>query len=116
MSEQSKKSDETNNKLNDLSKLLGHHSNAFAKIAHLDNDFVANYLIGFLGEADLRLLQEPSYLQALMNGIVALKWHSIHNINYEISYAVLHQQNPTSQPEFDAILNELLRITKTGDT
>lgn len=116
MPEQSNSSDEPGKDLNYLSKLLGHHSEEFAKIAHLDNDFVANYLIGFLSEGDLRLLQEPSYLKGLLNGIVALKWHSVHNINYEISYAVLHRRNPASQPEFDIILNELLLLTKKGDT
>jgi hypothetical protein len=116
MAEESNNPDESRKDLRDLSKLLGHHSEEFAKIAHLDKDFVANYLIGFLSEGDLRLLQEPSYLKGLLNGIVALKWHSVHNINYEISYAVLHQRNPASQPEFDIILNELLLLTKSTDS
>jgi hypothetical protein len=50
------------------------------------------------------------HLQALMNGIAALKWHSVPNINYEISYAALHQKKPVAQSEFDDILKKPLKF------
>jgi len=116
MQDQSTPSEESNRKQFELSKILGHHSEKFAKIAHSNNDFVANYLIGFLGEGDLMLLQEKEYLRDLVNGIVALKWQFLHGINYEISYAKLHDTIPTTQLEFNAVLNELLLLPKMGDS
>ncbi|WP_428659848.1 hypothetical protein [Runella sp.] len=116
MQNRSTHSEDLNRKKNELAKLLGHHSEEFARIAHSNNDFVANYLLGFLGEGDLRLLQENEYLQDLANGLVALKWQFIHGINHEISYAKLHTTLPTTQLEFNAVLNELLLLTKTGDS
>ncbi|MFN8347749.1 MAG: hypothetical protein U0X91_22280 [Spirosomataceae bacterium] len=115
MHNQSNPSDGQNKNLFELFKLLGHTSEKFAKIAHLKNDYVANYLIGFLGEGDLRLLQEQEYLQIMMNGLIALKWQLMHNISYEITYAKLHDTNPTTQLEFDTVLKELLLLPKIGD-
>lgn len=115
MHNQSDPSEEPDKKLYELSKILGHSSTKFAEIAHLKNDYIANYLIGFLGEADLRLLQEKKYLKDMINGLVSLKWQYIHDINYEISYAELHDKNPTTQEEFDAVLQELLILPKSDD-
>jgi len=112
MHNQSNPSDLPGEHLNELSKLLGHTSEKFAKIAHLKNDYVANYLIGFLGESDLRMLQEKEYLQDMMNGLIALKWQYIHDISYEVSYAKLHDSSPATQAEFDAVLRELLLLPK----
>lgn len=108
-------SDDSNDKLSQLSKILGHHSQKFATIAHLNNDYVANYLIGFLREGDLRLLQEKEYLRSLMNGLIALKWQEIHQINYEISYAKLYYTNPETQSEFDTVLQELMLLSNMSE-
>ena len=51
----------------------------------------------------------------MMNGLISLKWQHIHDINYEISYAELHDKNPITQEEFDAILQELLNFPKSDD-
>lgn len=115
MHNQSNPSDGPSKHLNELSKLLGHTSEKFAKIAHLKNDYVANYLIGFLGESDLRMLQEKEYLQDMMNGLIALKWQYIHDISYEVSYAKLHDSSPATQAEFDTVLRELLLLPKISD-
>lgn len=80
----------------------------FAKKALSNNDYVASYLIGFLDEGDLRLLQETEYLQSIMNGMVAMKWQVFHGINFVISYAKLYETNPKTQEEFDALLKTLL--------
>lgn len=69
-----------------------------------------------MGEGDLRLLQEKKYLQDMMNGLIALKWQHIHDINYEISYAEIHDRNPTTQEEFDTLLSELLLLPRISDT
>ncbi len=116
MKDQSLSKDEANRQLFELSEMLGHHSEKFARIAHLNNDFVANYLIGFLGEGDLRLLQEKEYLPTMVNGLVALKWLFLHNINFEISYAKLHDTNPLTQVEFDVVLADLLWLPKIGES
>jgi hypothetical protein len=115
MHNQSNPSDGPGKHLFELSSLLGHTSEKFAKIAHLKNDYVANYLIGFLGEGDLRLLQGREYLQDMMNGLIALKWQYIHDISYEVAYAKLHDTKPATQSEFDAVLKELLILPKIGD-
>lgn len=115
MHNQSNPLDGPSKHLFELSKLLGHTSEKFAKIAHLKNDYVANYLIGFLGEGDLTLLQEKEYLQDMMNGLIALKWQYIHDISYEVAYAKLHDTNPTTQVEFDTVLRELLILPKISD-
>ncbi len=112
MQDQSNPSEESNRKQFELSKILGHHSEKFAKIAHSNNDFVANYLIGFLSESDLRLLQEKEYLKDILHGMVALKWQLVHEVNYEFSYAKLHELTPITQPEFNELLKELLLLPK----
>lgn len=115
MSDQSNSEEEQRKKLAELSKILGHNSEKFAKIAHSGNDFVANYLIGLLKEEDMRLLQEVNYLKHIVDAIVALKWQRLYQIHYEISYAKLHDVNPKTQAEFDAVLQELLLLPKIGD-
>ncbi|MFN8349701.1 MAG: hypothetical protein U0X91_32170 [Spirosomataceae bacterium] len=107
--------DDERKKLSELSKLLGQSSEKFAKIAHSKNDFLANYLIGLLKEEDMRLLQDSKYLKPIMDAIVALKWQSLYQIHYEISYAKLHDTNPQTQQEFDAVLQELMLLPKIGD-
>jgi hypothetical protein len=94
-------------KMVEIIRVLGHLSQEFAEIAHLKNNFVTNYLIGSLGEGGLILLQEKEYLQKIMNGIIATKWQVFYDIDYEISYAKLYDNNPTTQEEFDALLRSL---------
>ena len=107
MLNQTNSEDEPQKKPYELSKFSGHSSEEFARKALLNNDYVANYLIGFLGEGDLRLLQETEYLQNIMNALIALKWQLFHHINFEFSYAKLHDSNPNTQQEFDTLLKEL---------
>jgi hypothetical protein len=108
MSDQTNSEDESSKKIIELSNRWEHNLEDFARKSLLNNDYVASYLIGFLGEGDLRLLQEKEYLQNIMNGMVSMKWQVLHGIDFEISYSKLYDTNPTTQEEFDALLKTLL--------
>lgn len=95
-------------KITELLKSLDPNSEEFAKTFLLKNDDIANYLTGFLAESDIKLLQDPSHLRNLKHGVIAMKWQSLHNIDFKISYSKLYETQPNSQPEFDIILKALL--------